>query len=123
MSTLAVVATLDGWTSIKQSLQVSHGGRPDKYMAVVTSGLEKWLNSNGDTALAGINAATTALGGCATADELEQLQLQGLVDCGLDPSTGAVQQCPATCVPTVAATLLLVPFIMIAQVTLTIHLK
>ncbi len=120
MSTLAIVATLDGWTDIKRRLQVAYGGRPQDYLDKAAAGLHSWLEGGGIPATAGAKAATAAMGGCATADELEELRARGLVDCGIDPSSGLAEQCPSTCVPTFVAAVLLLPFIVIAQVWLSI---
>jgi hypothetical protein len=116
MSTLTIVATLDGWTDIKSSLQVATGGRPENYLDTVAAGLRRWLKGGGKGAEAGLLAAAAALGGCASSSELETLRAEGLVDCGVDPSSGAQAVCPATCSSAVVATALLVPFVVIAQV-------
>ncbi len=115
MTTLSIVATLDGWTEIKRQLQVAARDKAEGYMDIVIAGLKAW-RMGGEAAAAGIQAASTALGGCATAWELENLRSQGLVDCGIDPSTYKHVTCQATCVPTPLAMTLLVPFIIIAQV-------
>ena len=121
MSTLSIVATLDGWTEIKRQLQVAARDRADGYMEVVTTGLKAW-RMGGEAAAAGIQAASIALGGCATAEELEDLRVEGLVDCGIDPSTYKPVTCQATCVPPPFAMALLVPFIIIAQVCPGVYL-
>ena len=120
MSTLSIVATLDGWTEIKRQLQVDAREREDEYMDVVIAGLKAW-RMGGEAAAAGIEAASAAIGGCALVDELENLRSQGLVDCGIDPSTYQPVVCQATCVPPPLAMTLLVPFIIIAQVCLRMH--
>ncbi len=120
MSTLSIVATLDGWTEIKRQLQVAARDRADGYMDVVTTGLKAW-RMGGEAAAVGIQSASIALGGCATAEELEDLLVEGLVDCGIDPSTYKPVTCQATCVPSPLAMALLVPFIVIAQVCLDVY--
>ena len=116
MSTLAIVATLDGWTDIKSRLQVSSEGRRNDYLFAAAAGLRQWKAGGGAFAEAGLRAASSAMGGCASVGELEQLRAEGLVDCGVDTSSGLVAQCPSTCAPQAVATALLVPFIVIAQV-------
>jgi hypothetical protein len=120
MTTLSIVATLDGWTEIKRQLQVAADDRADGYMDVVTAGLKAW-RQGGEAAAAGIQAASTALGGCATVEELEHLRAERLVDCGIDLSTNKPATCQATCVPPPIAMALLVPFIVIAQVCLSVN--
>jgi hypothetical protein len=121
MATLSIVATLDGWTDIKRQLQVAARDREHGYMDVVTAGLKAW-RMGGEAADDGIQSASMALGGCATVEELEYLRGEGLVDCGIDPSTYKPVICQATCVPSPLAMALLIPFVIIAQVCLGVNL-
>jgi hypothetical protein len=118
MGTLAVVATLDGWTDTMQRLQVSHATRAPGYLEAAAEGLRAWLEAPEPAdRVEGLRYAAVVLAGCASAAELESLRAKGVLYCGEDSvGSGVPAICPATCVAPQVATVILVIFVVLAQV-------
>mmetsp|Transcript_67406 Transcript_67406/g.180036 ORF Transcript_67406/g.180036 Transcript_67406/m.180036 type:complete len:770 (+) Transcript_67406:2561-4870(+) len=145
MATLALVATLDGWTKVLAYLQLPRPSRAAGYMTEAAKGLRAWIDDPADASgagesgeddvaglvsekgllrLAGLRAAAAALSTCASTEELESLRAEGLMDCGREETQGGGSEgtvpapCRGTCISPEPAPIILALFIVASQFVL-----